>query len=280
MAKESFEIVKVFNNNVVLASHMGQEKILVNKGLGFSRKVGDVIPGDTELEKIFIIENKDNQRNFRQLIATVDDNLVGICEEMFSQIDSAFGESLDEEIHIRLLDHIAFTIHRIKQNDRIENPFIIEIETLYRKETEIARKAVALLEKRTGIAIPDDEVGFITLHIHSSLNKNKLSNTIKYAFICNSALEIIEDELGREIDKQSIDYARFVIHIRYSIERVMKNITIKNELLRSIRRTYGKSYKTAKKIAAMIGGHMSIKIPDEEIGYIAMHVERLKNYSS
>lgn len=280
MAMESFEIIKVFNNNVVLANHMGQEKILVNKGLGFSRKAGDVIPGDTELEKIFVIENKDNQRNFKQLISTVDDDLIGICEEMFSQIDSAFEESLDEEIHIRLIDHIAFTIHRIKQDDRIKNPFIIEIEALYRKEMEIARKAVALLEKRTGIAIPDDEIGFITLHIHSSLNKNKLSNTIKYAYICNSALEIIEEDLDRKIDRQSIDYARFVIHVRYSIDRVMKNITVKNELLNSIRRTYRKSYKTAKKIAAMIEKQMSVKIPDEEIGYITMHVERLKNFSA
>lgn len=277
MTVENYKITKVFNNNVVLAEHSGVEKILVSKGLGFGKKGGELLPNSMEFEKIFIIQNKDIQKNFKQIISTVDDDLIGVCEEMFSQIDSAFEENLDEEIHVRLIDHIAFTIHRIKQNDKIENPFIVEIETLYKKEMEIARKAVQLLEKRTGLEIPEDEIGFITLHIHSSINKNKLSNTIKYAYICSSAIEIIEDELGREIDRQSIDYVRFVSHVRYSIERITKHIPVKNELLRSIKRTYSNSYKIAKKVAALIENQTSLKIPDEEIGYITMHIERLKN---
>jgi transcriptional antiterminator len=151
----------------------------------------------------------------------------------------------------------------LERNDKIENPFLIEIETLYKKEMEVARKAVAILEKRLGISIPEGETGFITLHIHSAINRGKLSNTIKYAYICNSAIEIIEDELNVEINRQSIDYARFVTHIRFSIERVLSNIPVKNELLKSIKRTYKDSYKIAKKVAGLIEDQMNARIPDE-----------------
>jgi transcriptional antiterminator len=277
MPPEIYEVVKVFNNNVVLAKHMGKEKIIINKGLGFSKKQGDVIPFDTELEKIFAIENKETRQKFKQLITMVDDNLIGICEEIFSMIDSEFEENLDEEIHVRLIDHIAFTIHRLERNDKIENPFIIEIETLYKREMEVARRAVAILEKRLGISIPEGETGFITLHIHSAINRGKLSNTIKYAYICNSAIEIIEDELKLVINRQSIDYARFVTHIRFSIERVLSNIPVKNELLKSIKRTYKDSYKIAKKVSLLIEDQMNARIPDEEIGYLTMHIERFKS---
>jgi transcriptional antiterminator len=277
MPPEMYEVVKIFNNNVVLAKHMGIEKIIINKGLGFSKKQGDIIPADIELEKIFAIESKETRQKFKQLITMVDDNLIGICEEIFSMIDSEFEESLNEEIHVRLIDHIAFTVHRLEQNDKIDNPFIIEIETLYKKEMEVARKAVAILEKRLGISIPEGETGFITLHIHSAINRGKLSNTIKYAYICNSAIEIIEDELNVEINRQSIDYARFVTHIRFSIERVLSNIPVKNELLKSIKRTYKDSYKIAKKVAGLIEDQMNARIPDEEIGYLTMHIERFRS---
>jgi transcriptional antiterminator len=276
---EMYEVIKVFNNNVVLAKHMGKEKIIINKGLGFSKKQGDLISGNINLEKIFAIENKETSTKFKQLITMVDDNLIGVCEEVLSMIDSEFEETLNEDIHVRLIDHIAFTIHRIENNDKIENPFLIEIETLYKKEMEVARKAVALLERKVGISIPEGEIGFIALHINSARYEGKLSNTIKYAYICSSSVEIIEDELYVEIDRKSIDYARFVTHIRFSIERVLSKIPVKNELLASIKRTYKKSYKTAKKVALLIEEQMKVSIPDEEIGYLTMHIERFRNNS-
>ena len=177
-----YNVIKVFNNNVVLAKNLGTEKILIKKGIGFSTKAGDRIPINTDFERVFVIENPETSSKFNQLITRVDDKLVGICEEILHMICLATGEKLDEEMHIRLTDHIAFTIFRIQKNDKIDNPFMIEIETLYSKEMELARQAIKLLEKALNISIPDEEAGFIALHIHSLKTKDKLSNTIKYAF--------------------------------------------------------------------------------------------------
>ncbi|HBT16449.1 MAG TPA: transcription antiterminator BglG, partial [Firmicutes bacterium] len=112
--------------------------------------------------------------------------------------------------------------------------------------------------------------GFIALHIHSLKSKDKLSNTIKYAYICNSAIEIIEDELKIEIDRKSIDYARFASHIRYAVERILKNISIKNDLLSAIKKTYKDSYRLAKVVGKMMAEELYESIPQEEIGYLAL----------
>ena len=224
-----------------------------------------------------MIENPETSVKFNQLITRIDHRLVGICEEVLHLICSAIGEKLDEEMHIRLTDHIAFTVFRLQKNDKIDNPFMIEIETLYRKEMEIARQAIELLEKALDLYIPEEEAGFIALHIHSLKSKDKLSNTIKYAYICNSAIEIIEDELKIEIDRKSIDYARFASHIRYAVERILKNISIKNDLLSAIKKTYKDSYRLAKVVGKMMAEELYESIPQEEIGYLALHIERLKN---
>ncbi len=272
-----YEVIKPFNNNVVLAKNLGTEKILIKKGIGFSAKAGDRIPAHTDFERVFVIENPETSVKFNQLITRIDHRLVGICEEVLHLICSAIGEKLDEEMHIRLTDHIAFTVFRLQKNDKIDNPFMIEIETLYSKEMEIARQAIELLEKALDLYIPEEEAGFIALHIHSLKSKDKLSNTIKYAYICNSAIEIIEDELKIEIDRKSIDYARFASHIRYAVERILKNISIKNDLLSAIKKTYKDSYRLAKVVGKMMAEELYESIPQEEIGYLALHIERLKN---
>lgn len=272
-----YEIIKPFNNNVVLAKQHGTEKILIKKGIGFGAKAGERIPAETDFERVFVIENPETSRKFNQLISGIDHQLVGLCEEVLHLICSATGENLDEEMHIRLTDHIAFTVFRLQKNDRIDNPFLIEIETLYSKEMNIAREAIAMLGKALNLQIPDAEAGFIALHIHSLKSKDKLSNTIKYAYICNSALEIIEDELGIEIDRRSIDYARFASHVRYAVERILKNIAIRNDLLPTIRKIYKDSFGLAKTVAAMMEEELYAKVPEAEVGYLAMHIERLKN---
>ncbi|KAJ53022.1 transcriptional antiterminator [Clostridium tetanomorphum] len=273
----NYKVIKVFNNNVLLVNQDGAEKILFCKGIGFGKHTGDIIPLKTPVDKIFAIENKDNFNNFKELISHTDSKIVGLCEEVISMISDKLEEQLNEKIHISLIDHISYTLKRLMENDEIENPFLVETETLYKKEFEIAKKAVNMLEDRLNIIIPDGEVGFITLHIHSARNQGKLSNTLKYTFLSNTIIEFIEDELNIEIDKQSLDYARFLTHIRFAIERILNDTPIKNDLLPTIKKQYAKSYKLAKKVSKILEDELYAKVVDDETAYLAIHIEKFMN---
>ena len=275
--KTDYTIQKVFNNNVLLVTQKNKEKILFGKGLGFGRLLGDVLPPDTKIDKIFSLDDKANYNNFKELVTTIDNELIGLCEEIIFMISKELNEELNEKIHISLTDHIAFTLKRLKQNDEIENPFLIETETLYKREFEIARKAVSMLEKKMNIIIPDGEIGFITLHIHSARNKGKLSNTIRYFFLSNSIIDFIEDSLNLQIDKQSIDYARFVTHLRFAIERLLNNTPIRNELRDIIKKQYMESYSLAEKVCKLIEDQLHLNVMEDEVAYIAVHIEKLRN---
>lgn len=277
MENSYYVVIKVFNNNVVLTKRGNEEKIIIKKGIGFGKKEGAVIENDTDFDKVFVIENSELSSKFNQLVMKVDDSIVGICEEIIAMIESEVGEPLDEGIHVSLIDHIAFAIQRIKSNDIIINPFTVEIGTLYPREMEIAAEAVNMLERSRGLRIPEGEAGFIALHIHSARNKGKFSNSIKYAYLCNALVDFVEEETGIKVERKSIDYARFVSHIRFALERILKNIPVKNELLPSIKRTYKESYSAAKKAVKIIEDELDVKVPDNEKGYLAMHIERLKN---
>jgi transcriptional antiterminator len=280
MQSAQYTVLKVFNNNVILAKDQGAEKILIRKGLGFGKKEGDCLEPGVPFEKIFALDNQEASAKFNQLIAQIDASLVGICEEIIAMISIETGQPVGDEVHVRFIDHIAFAVYRLKNSDKIDNPLMIEIETLYPREVAIARKAVVILEKNIGIEIPDSEAGFIALHVHSLKNQGKLSTTIKYTYLCNSIMEIIEDELNLEIDRRSIDYARFITHLRFAIERITQNIPIRNDLLSSIKKMYKSSFKLAQKVAKLLEEETNLKVTTAEVGYIAMHIERLRNISN
>lgn len=272
-----YKVIKIFNNNVIFASQDKDEKILFGKGIGFGKHTGDIVPSTIVVDKIFTIEDKSNTKAFNELVNNIDSDLMGLCEEVICMISNELNEVLNEKIHVSLIDHITFTLKRLRENDEIENPFLVETETLYKNEFEVARKAVSMLEDRLKISIPDGEIGFITLHIHSARNQGKLSNTLKYAFLSSTIVEFLEDALNIEIDRQSLDYARFLTHIRFAIERILNNTPIKNELLDVIKKRYSTSYKLAKKTAKIIENGLGLEVIEDEIAYLAIHIQRFKS---
>lgn len=267
---------KVFNNNIILVKSEGKEKILFEKGIGFGKKLGNVINKGTEVNKIFIIQDERNIENFNKVIERTDKRLIVLFEEIIYDISEELKEELSENIHIGLVDHLAFAIKRLENNEEIQNPFLVEIETLYPKEFYLAEKAARRIEDEIKINIPDGEIGFIALHIHSARNGGKLSNTVKYSYLGNSIIELVEDELSIEIERKSLDYARFLTHIRFTIERIMTKSPIENDLRGIIKSKYKISYNVASEVGKMLSSELDTDVSEDEIAYIAMHIERFR----
>lgn len=269
-------VIKALNNNMVLIKEQGVEKILLAKGIGFNKKFGDILEDNLEVDKVFSIEDKKNQENLKEVYNRVDGEFVAICEEALAEISEELGEELNETIHIGLIDHLAIAMKRLKNKEQINNPFIVEIETLYSVEFEIAKKIVNKLQDKYEIDFPEGEIGFITLHIHSARNGKMLSNSIKYSYLSNKIIIYIEEKFNSKIDKRSLDYARFLSHVRFTIERVLTDTVLKNDLTEIIKKSYPVSYEIAEGASKIIEETLDKKVCDDEVAYIAMHVERFR----
>ena len=269
-------VSKVFNNNIVLVDSSDKEKILFAKGIGFGKKPGHVISENTEIEKIFTIENKENIKSLQGMIEKIDDEFFAVCEEAIYEISKQLNEELNEHIHIGLIDHLFFAVKRMKNNEQIENPFLIETETLYSEEFRLAKIVAERVGNYSNVFIPDGEVAFIALHIHSSLNNGKLSNTIRNTYVSSNIAEYVEERLGIKINKKSLDYARFCTHIKFALQRIMDNTSVHNDLSRIIKKTYKESYSISQGIAKSIEEEFKVKVTKDEIAFLTIHVERFK----
>lgn len=269
-------LLKVFNNNIILVSSDESEKILFAKGIGFGKKQGYIVPKGTEVDKIFAIENEQNISDLKNIVEHVDKEFFGVCEEAIYEVSRIINTELNERIHIGLVDHLFFAVKRLKNKEQIENPFLVETQTLYPREYELSKIVARRIEKHSKVKIPDGEIGFIALHIHTALNDGKMSNTMKNTYLSSSIIEYVEQELGIKIDKRSLDYARFCTHMKFAIQRIANKVKNKNDLVNVVKRAYKESYRISEGIARIISEELEVEVTEDEIAFLTIHVERFR----
>lgn len=273
-----YKVLKVLNNNVILAFDIkrNQELIIVGKGIGFSRKKNDILqPSNDEIEKLFITYDKNMKNQYNQLINSLNEDVMAVSEEIIAMGEKSLGP-LNPHIHISLTDHIGFSIERIKQGMDVNNPFLNEIKLLYPEEYRISLRASNIIKKMLNVTIPESEIGFIALHFHSTRQNKKVSETVRYTFLIKRLIEIVEEELNVKFDYTDLSYIRLVTHFRFIIDRLEKNKTAENPILGKIKTEYKDSFETARKVGRCIEDSLSLLVSDDELGYIAIHIQRIK----
>ncbi|MFC7440927.1 glucose PTS transporter transcription antiterminator GlcT [Laceyella putida] len=274
---EPFRIKKILNNNVVIAVHPEwHEVVLIGKGIGFKKKVGELIQEET-VEKCFVLKDKKEQEQYKQLLSQVDEQLVDVMNDVVLHIQKRFQTPLNEHIHTALMDHIGFAIKRLEQGIEFANPFLIETRALYEREYEVAEEIVDMIEIKLGVRLPESEVGFIAMHIHSALTRRHLAEIHQYSRLIIRLIHMVETALKRKVDRKSISYLRLVTHLRFAIERTVEEEEISEpegftDLLRT---QYPVCYDIAWKLAKVMERELKKPVPLAEVSYLTLHLQRI-----
>ncbi|EOP13351.1 BigG family transcription antiterminator [Bacillus cereus BAG2O-3] len=271
------EIKKVLNNNVIIASHSEHEEVVViGKGIGFGKKAKDVLEQE-QIEKMFVLKNERDREQYKLLVPHVSEKLIELMNDIMFYIQEKAKSPLNEHIHIALTDHISFAIKRLKQGLTIDNPFLVETKMLYPEEYEIAEGVVDLLNSRLQITLPEGEIGFIALHIYSSLTNSDLSSVNQNSRLIAQLVSLIETNLQITLDQESIHYLRLIRHLQYAIERVKKGEKVEEsqsfaELLKA---EYPVCYNLAWKLVKVMQKELQLPVYEAESIYLTMHLQRL-----
>ncbi|WAH36068.1 BglG family transcription antiterminator [Alicyclobacillus dauci] len=271
-----YVIERILNNNVlILKANDRDEQIVIGRGIGFGAKRGTHFSlADGRIEKRFSLVHSDNRQHFEQLFTVVPHEVIGIAEEIIVLATRELGADLHEHIHVALADHIGFALSRLQGGIHIQNPFLEEIKMLYPKAWSVAEKAGRLIQERFHIDIPPEEVGFLTLHLHSASHAHGVKETVRVTDAVTLAVNELERLLGKELPKTQLNYSRMVIHLRFAIERVLRNEPIQNPLADTIMEKLSGSFEIATQIAKVIERRVKIVFPLDEIAYLTLHVER------
>ena len=144
-------INKVINNNV-LSTHdeNNREIVLMGKGIGFQKKVGDEVAED-KIEKRFVLDSEDEVGKFSELIEMIPHNYLNLSVDIISYAQQVMPKRLSPSIYISLTDHINFLLERSTKGELFENPLFNEIKSFYPSEYLVGEKALELIESEAGI---------------------------------------------------------------------------------------------------------------------------------
>ncbi|MGA4719193.1 glucose PTS transporter transcription antiterminator GlcT [Fictibacillus nanhaiensis] len=279
---KSLQVKKVLNNNVVIAiDSSDEERIVIGKGIGFGKKPGEeILP--KQVDKLFVLKDENEQEQYKTLLDSIDEKIVELINDVIVHIRTRFENELNEHIHVALTDHITFAIKRLEQSMDIKNPFLTETQTLYPKEYTVAEEAIEIINKSLGIHLPEGEVGFVALHIHSAITNKSVTDIKKHSELINTLMQMIQHSLDLSIDTKSINYLRLVRHLRHAIERIsMGDIMEEQEkLAKVLKEEYPLCYNLAWKLIKVMQNTLQKPVPHAEAVYLTMHLQRLSRYDN
>jgi transcriptional antiterminator len=272
-------VKKVLNNNVVIAEHDSyDEVVLIGKGIGFNRTKGEALQNDIA-EKMFVLKGEKEQEQYKKLLPFLNDETLSIIISAIELIRERTNSFLNEHIHIALTDHILFAINRLMRGLEIRNPFLVETRALYPFEYEIAREVVDMINIEADVQLPEGEIGFIALHIHSAMTNKDLSEVNQHSQLISRLTQMIEEQLGVELKKDSVDYMRLVRHLRYTIERVLSGERVEepDKIAKLLKEEYPLCYNLSWKLIKVMQQTLWKPVYDAEAVYLTMHLQRIQS---
>ena len=275
------KIEKVLNNNVVVAlDENGAETVLMGRGLGFGRRAGDEAPPD-KVEKRFTLHSDQLSDRFQQLITSIPLPHFLMSERIINHAKIALGKELSDSIYVTLPDHISAAVNRYKEGIVLPNPLLWDIRQLYKDEFRVGLKANEIVKEETGVEFTDDEAAFIALHFVNAQLGGEIRDIYDMTYLLQAVFRIVYDEYGFRPDDESLNYYRFVTHLKFYARRIVSGEGYGDEdsdLLDVVRFKYPKAYACADKIRVYVQREKNFLSGQNELLYLTIHIARVMEH--
>jgi beta-glucoside operon transcriptional antiterminator len=272
------QIDRILNNNVVITlGENQQETVVMGKGIGFQKKPGESINPQL-IEKIFSLNNPYSD-HFKALLEQVPASCISATEEIITLAKTRLATKLHASVLISLVDHLHYALQRFAENITIPNALLWEIKKLYASEFAIGKESLQIIYRHTGVLLPEDEAGYIALHLVNAQLNDNMQNTMKITRFMQDILSLVQYHFTLEYNEDSLSYQRFITHLKFFAQRIFDRKFVNNDdpsLPRLVREKYVASHECAEKINKYIALHHDHALTEDELMFLTIHIEQLR----
>lgn len=273
-------VVKVLNNSLVLAlDEKGQETILMGKGIGYQKSIGYQFQ-ENEIEKVFILKDKEMSRNIIRLASETDSVYFELAKTVIDYAEEVFHMKLMDHIYLSFTDHLSFAAQRVRDGIVLRNFYTMEMKKFNPNEFQVGEYAVTLMNEQLGMEIPMDEAGNIAFHfINAQYQHPYNSQNLMIAGTVNDLLDIVKYSFGISYQEDSTAYSRFVTHLRLFAQRLVSRKLLpedKSDLLYDqIYAVCSEEFGCVEKIQIYVMDKFHQTLSNQENMYLALHIHRV-----
>lgn len=273
------KVDKVINNNLVRSyDEKGREALIMGCGLGFKKKPGDEID-ESLVEKVYVSASHERSDKLAAILQSIPYENIQVTNEIISYARQSLGKKLDDNIYITLTDHISYAVERAKQGILLKNALLWEIKRFYNHEYLIGKEAAVIIEKKLGIKLPEDEAGFIALHlVNAQMDSADMGETTQMTKMIHQIINIVKYHFHMDLDEYSVHYERFITHLKFFAQRVFLGNELddgENGFLDTIREMYQNEYRCAGKVKDYVYKEFGKTLTEDEMIYLTIHMKRI-----
>ncbi|QSD35081.1 transcriptional antiterminator BglG [Pectobacterium brasiliense] len=273
------KIAKILNNNVVtVIDENNNESVVMGRGLGFKKHSGDLLD-ETLIERVFVMKSGELTSRLQELLSEIPMDVITTADKIILLAKDRLPRKLQNSVYISLTDHCHFAIERHKQGVDIRNVLLWEIKRLYPKEFAVGLEALDIIEQRLAVRLPEDEAGFIALHLVNAQLDSEMPEVLQITKIMQEILNIVKYQLSLDYNEQALSYHRFVTHLKFFAQRLIGKSTVFSDdesLHDVVKERYQLSYRCAEKIQVHIVQKYQYTLTKEELMFLTIHIERVR----
>jgi beta-glucoside operon transcriptional antiterminator len=271
---------KVLNNNVVIAvDESGRERVLMGRGLGFGLRPDDVID-PAKVEKTFVLDGGAQGERERRLLVDVPYSIIEAVSRAVDDAERTLGRHLGRHLTIAVIDHVHYVLERLDQGLRIPTTSMPELRVLYPQEFAAAERMAASLAISLERALPPEEAVFLTMHLLNATRDEPNGTAALLLRRLQHVVDVVEHQLGVRLDADSADYARFILHVQFLLQRLVNRTMLASNdtsFFEFAKHSYPASHAIAEEVKGYVLAATGSALTDEEVLYLIVHVERLRN---
>lgn len=276
---EMMKVIKVLNNSLVLSSDSDNNEVIVmGKGIGFNSKVGDVL-APASIEKVYVVQNDQKGHDYLRMIETTPEAHLDAVQMILRMANSQLGGRVNEQIFFTLVDHISFAIERYHKGIIIQNRLLHEVKRFYPQEFAVGLQALAQINQRLNILLPEAEAGNIAFHlVNGQTDVQNMEHTLLAVKMLKDIFNIIKYHFRIHLDTDSLNYSRFLLHMQFFIQRMIdqKQVSSKDDFIFSqVTKEYPDAYRCALLIRDYVKNLLEMEMSNDELLYLIIHLTRI-----
>ncbi|WP_313537079.1 BglG family transcription antiterminator LicT [Enterococcus sp.] len=273
-------INKVLNNNVVITSDADEnEMIVMGRGIAFKKKVGDRIPEET-VDKVYRLDNPIVLNQFQELVADLPVEYLELSNQIIEYARGELTSPINDTIYISLTDHMHSAIERAKNGVTVKNVLLWDIKRFFPDEYRVGQKTIEKIGDMYGVDLPDDEAGFVALHLVNAQTENEdQGNIAALTQTMQEIINIVKYFFKTTFDEDSVYFYRFTTHLRFFVSRMLNQTQHRDEtdeeLLAMVRQKYHNAFQCVQKINTFLLKKYVYQMSSDEQMYLTIHIARL-----
>ena len=296
--EEVEKLLSCYNLNLVRKPHYGIK--VEGSEENWRKAVADYLVRLVDKDVLFDVLNQniehtllDSSRidpiSYRQARSLFPEYEIRIVRVILEQTELEREIYFTDDNFVSLLIHLVIGLERIKQNKALIMPEAQLASLRKQSEFELTSQIAHRLEEAFNIEVPEAEIGYMALHIlgakveHGALDVELDLRDFdpELIHLAQGMIEVAEEALKTKMTADQQLLLGLLLHLRPVINRLKYGMSLRNPILQQIKEQYPTIFGAAWISGAYLEKELGVKVGEEEIGYLAMHlgasVERQKH---